>query len=225
MVDQPHPYGTFCVIGPALQARRSPRGQWTSCRGDPRERSTPKPGTRTKWHLSLSHHRSLGCRPIITSDTCGPLLSHVAYRLPGSVMLPGAGLALMRAAAVIPVVLLVLFTGLLWLLGLLCGRERRSYVTELSRQAMSAVGGLMYGPPAPSPLPTTQTDVTATGRPGPFSRLASFAQFRSFMKSCALHDQRRRGTARLSAMALFGGSPLTPEQMASIHRLTDASAQ
>ena len=35
--------------------------------------------------------------------------------------------------AVVPVVLLVLFTGLLWLLGLMCGRERRRYVTDLSR--------------------------------------------------------------------------------------------
>jgi fumarate reductase subunit D len=64
-------------------------------------------------------------------------------------MLPGAGPAMMRAAAVIPVVLLVLFTGLLWLLGLICGRERRRYVTDLSQQAMGAIGTLMHGPAIP----------------------------------------------------------------------------
>ena len=64
-------------------------------------------------------------------------------------MLPGAGSAMMRAAAVVPVVLLVLFTGLLWLLGLMCGRERRRYVTDLSQQAMGAIGTLMHGPATP----------------------------------------------------------------------------
>ena len=60
---------------------------------------------------------------------------------------------MMRVAAVIPVVLLVLFTGLLWLLGLMCGRERRRYVTDLSLQAMNAIGVLLNGPPALLPLP------------------------------------------------------------------------
>jgi hypothetical protein len=64
-------------------------------------------------------------------------------------MAPGLGPALVRVAAVVPVVLLVLFTGLLWLLGLLCGRERRRYVTDLSRQAMEAIAALLHGPPAP----------------------------------------------------------------------------
>ncbi len=61
-------------------------------------------------------------------------------------MLPGAGSAMMRVAAVVPVVLLVLFTGLLWLLGLMCGRERRRYVTDLSQQAMGTIGVLLHGP-------------------------------------------------------------------------------
>jgi hypothetical protein len=39
-------------------------------------------------------------------------------------MPPGEGPATVRVAAVVPVVLLVLFTGLLWLLGLMCGREQ-----------------------------------------------------------------------------------------------------
>ena len=69
-------------------------------------------------------------------------------------MPPSAGPAMMRVAAVIPVVLLVLFTGLLWLLGLMCDRERRSYVTNLSCQAMEAIGALLHGPPALPPVPT-----------------------------------------------------------------------
>lgn len=72
-------------------------------------------------------------------------------------MLPGAGPAMMRVAAVIPVVLLVLFTGLLWLLGLMCDRERRRYVTNLSQQAMEAIDALLHGPPAPPSPPTTHT--------------------------------------------------------------------
>jgi len=54
-------------------------------------------------------------------------------------MLPGSGPAIVRTAAVIPIAILVLFTGLLWLLALPCGKERRSYVTTLSAQAMRAV--------------------------------------------------------------------------------------
>lgn len=61
-------------------------------------------------------------------------------------MLPGGGSAMMRVAAVVPVVLLVLFTGLLWMLGLMCGRERRRYVTDLSQQAMGAICTLLHGP-------------------------------------------------------------------------------
>jgi hypothetical protein len=60
-------------------------------------------------------------------------------------MPPGMGPAMVRVAAVVPVVLLVLFTGVLWLLGLMCGRERRRYVIILSQQAMSAAGVLLHG--------------------------------------------------------------------------------
>jgi hypothetical protein len=66
-------------------------------------------------------------------------------------MTPESGLAAARIAAVIPVVLLVLFMGLLWLLGLMCGRERRRYVTNLSQQVMGTVGTLLYGPYASPP--------------------------------------------------------------------------
>lgn len=71
-------------------------------------------------------------------------------------MPPGVGPAMVRVAAVVPVVLLVLFTGLLWLLGLMCGRERRRYVTDLSRQAMGAIGVLLHGPPALPALPAAR---------------------------------------------------------------------
>lgn len=50
-------------------------------------------------------------------------------------------------------VLIVLFTDLLWLLGLMCGRDRRRYVTDLSRQAMDAIGVLLHGSPDPRPAP------------------------------------------------------------------------
>ena len=66
-------------------------------------------------------------------------------------MPPGAGSAMMRIAAVIPVVLLVLFTGLLWLLGLICDRERRRYVADLTRQAMGVIGVLLPGYVSPTP--------------------------------------------------------------------------
>jgi hypothetical protein len=63
-------------------------------------------------------------------------------------MPPGIGPAVVRAVVVVPVVLLVLFTGVLWLLGLMCGRERRRYVITLSQQAMNAAGVLLHGSPA-----------------------------------------------------------------------------
>src|SRR6185437_12517586 len=61
-------------------------------------------------------------------------------------MLPGSGAVLVRVAAVVPVILLVLFAALLGLLGLLCGRERRRYVANLSRQALDTASVLMHGP-------------------------------------------------------------------------------
>jgi hypothetical protein len=66
-------------------------------------------------------------------------------------MLSAIGVSTTRAAAVIPAALLVLFAGLLWLLGLLCGRERRSYVITVSQQAMDVVGMLLLGTPGTRP--------------------------------------------------------------------------
>jgi hypothetical protein len=78
-------------------------------------------------------------------------------------MLTGPGTAVVRAAAVVPAILLVLFTGLLWLLGLLCGPERRKYVMTLSRQAMGAVGLLLHDPATMSSLPRPRS--SASSRP------------------------------------------------------------
>ncbi len=59
-----------------------------------------------------------------------------------------------RVVAVIPATLLIIFIGLLWLLGLLCDKERRGYVITLSQYAMEAVGILLRGSPAT--LPSTR---------------------------------------------------------------------
>lgn len=52
---------------------------------------------------------------------------------------PAAG----RVVAVVPVTLLVLFVGLLWLLGLFFGKGGRQYVTKISAQAMQAASAMM----------------------------------------------------------------------------------
>ena len=63
-------------------------------------------------------------------------------------MVPGVEAAAIRVAAVIPAMLLILFSGLLWLLGLPCDAERRSYVLKASQQAMTTAGILLHGPAA-----------------------------------------------------------------------------
>jgi hypothetical protein len=59
-------------------------------------------------------------------------------------MLSGLGTSAARASAAIPAALIVIFNGLLWLLGLFCGPGRRKYVTALSQQAMTTVGTLFH---------------------------------------------------------------------------------
>jgi hypothetical protein len=61
-------------------------------------------------------------------------------------MLPGIGTAALRAAAVVPAMLLVVFSGLLWLLGLPCDGARRDYVLKASQQAMTTASVLLHGP-------------------------------------------------------------------------------
>lgn len=67
-----------------------------------------------------------------------------------------------RALVVVPVILLVLSAFVLGLLGLLCGRERRKYVTSLSRQAMNTAGMLVHGPVTVSPRPGQRSSGGAT---------------------------------------------------------------
>jgi hypothetical protein len=81
-------------------------------------------------------------------------------------MLPGSGTAVVRAAIVVPVILLVLFAGVFGLLGLLCGRERRKYVMNLSLRAMSTAGLLIHGPTVMSPL-RRQASSASSGRGRP----------------------------------------------------------
>jgi fumarate reductase subunit D len=63
-----------------------------------------------------------------------------------SAVSPAVSFSIARLAAAVPAAILVLFIGLLWLLGLLCGKERRKYITTLSRQAMGALAALLHGP-------------------------------------------------------------------------------
>jgi len=58
------------------------------------------------------------------------------------------GPALAKAVAVIPIAVLALFTGLLWLLALPCGKQRQTYVTTISAQAMHAIEALFTSPDA-----------------------------------------------------------------------------
>ncbi len=61
-------------------------------------------------------------------------------------MLPASGAALPRAALVVPVILLVIFAGLLGPVGLLLSRERREYVEGLIRLMLAAARDLIHGP-------------------------------------------------------------------------------
>jgi hypothetical protein len=58
-------------------------------------------------------------------------------------MLHAVGPAAGRIAAMIPVTLLTVFAGILWLLGLMVSDKRREYVTEISNQAMRAASAMM----------------------------------------------------------------------------------
>jgi hypothetical protein len=66
-------------------------------------------------------------------------------------MLSSLGPSLGRAAVAIPASLLMLFVGLLWLLGLACGDKRRVYVTTISEQAMIAVSAMLCGSTGDTP--------------------------------------------------------------------------
>jgi hypothetical protein len=49
------------------------------------------------------------------------------------------------AVLAVPATLIALAVGLLWLLGLLCGKNRREYITGITQQAMSAIVGIFHG--------------------------------------------------------------------------------
>lgn len=66
-------------------------------------------------------------------------------------MVASIGSQAIRLAVVIPATLLVVFVGLLWLLGLPCDTERREYVTEISDQAMRAASNLLHADRAITP--------------------------------------------------------------------------
>jgi len=67
-------------------------------------------------------------------------------------MPPGVGAVIVRGAAVVPVVLIIMFTGVLCLLGLACGEKRREYVTTVSDRALSAIEVMLHGRPDSPPV-------------------------------------------------------------------------
>jgi hypothetical protein len=60
-------------------------------------------------------------------------------------VISGTRPSIARVTAAIPATLLVFFTGLLWLAGLACRKERRDYVTVISQQAMRTASTLLDG--------------------------------------------------------------------------------
>jgi hypothetical protein len=64
----------------------------------------------------------------------------------------GGGRAAARLAAVVPVALIVVFIGLLWIVGLFCGDKRRRYVTRISERALEAVQAFFGDGPGPPAL-------------------------------------------------------------------------
>jgi hypothetical protein len=75
---------------------------------------------------------------------------------------PAAG----RIAAALPVTLISLFIGLLWLIGLACGKERRQYVTKISEQAMHAISSIWQGA-SPAEPSSNRPAVLDTARTAP----------------------------------------------------------
>lgn len=82
-------------------------------------------------------------------------------------MPPASGAALVRAVLVVPVILLMVFAGLLGLAGLLCDRERRKYVMSLTRLMLDTAGALMHGT---SPRCTARCSQSATASASPGSK-------------------------------------------------------
>ncbi len=66
-------------------------------------------------------------------------------------MLHATGPSAGRVVAVVPATLLVVFAGLLVLIGLPCDKGRRQYVMKVSGQAMNAASAMMQGRSAELP--------------------------------------------------------------------------
>ena len=60
-------------------------------------------------------------------------------------MLHAAGPALVRVAAVVPVILVLLFIGPMWLLGLVLSKGRRQYVVEITDRVLQTVEVMIQG--------------------------------------------------------------------------------
>lgn len=88
----------------------------------------------------MSRHRSY-----LIGRRRSTLLLLGGQRYGGLAMVPGAGASIVRAAAVVPVVLLALFVGLLWLVGLFCNKERRGYVIRITSQVTRTLSPLLHG--------------------------------------------------------------------------------
>lgn len=85
--------------------------------------------------------------------------------LPG--VSPGIRFAVLAVLA-IPASVLALAVSLLWLLGLLCGKDRREYIARITQQAMSAIVGIFHGHVAVFPATAaaeTRADAAEAARP------------------------------------------------------------
>jgi hypothetical protein len=65
----------------------------------------------------------------------------------------GLGPIVARVAAVLPAVLIVVFIGLLWLIGLFFGDKRGKYVTGITEWAVEAMRVFFGDGPRPPALP------------------------------------------------------------------------
>jgi hypothetical protein len=80
----------------------------------------------------------------------------------------GIGRKLERVTAIVPATLIVLFVGLLWLIGLFCGNERRTYVVKVTDQATATIRSVLSGPRQQTwdEITPEQPDTTAPALPG-----------------------------------------------------------
>lgn len=62
-------------------------------------------------------------------------------------------------AAVLPLIVLAPFLGVMWLIGLCCDKDRRKYVTDVSTHVMAAIGG------SQAPDVTNSTECRAAAHP------------------------------------------------------------